>query len=206
MGRLSFQYETTQGGVELRLVEKPWIGRTENLPIDTWVDHMSNQSFSGLSRILALADDVESPVERRTEALFIDHETIASLSEPQALGLGLPPSMRFVLQVSTQNLVTDADFSVSYRWIDEANRSLRAERRGAFVSVGGESYRLPQPLFSLIEAVDEFSAADIRDDSVRMERLAHMQPYFLRRQSSSFQLINISPTFGLFMRRRFRLV
>ncbi|WFU42742.1 hypothetical protein QA640_09905 [Bradyrhizobium sp. CB82] len=205
MGRLSFQYGITQGGVELRLVEKPWIGRTETLPVEIWADRMSNQSFSGLSRILASADDTESRVERRADALFIDDETIASLSEPQALGLGLPPSMRFVLQVSTQNLVTDADFSISYRWIDEANRSLRAERRGALVSVGGENYRLPQPLFSMIEAVDGFSAADIRDDGARMERLARLQALFPQETVEQLS-INISPIFGSFMRPRSRLV
>jgi hypothetical protein len=113
MGRLSFQYEIQPAGIELRLVEKRWTGRAESLPIDGWVDRMEGQSFSGLSRVLALADDVDSPVERRSEALFVDHNTVASLSEPQALGLGLPPSMRFMLQISTQNLITDNDFSVS---------------------------------------------------------------------------------------------
>ncbi|MEH2524191.1 MULTISPECIES: SNF2-related protein [unclassified Bradyrhizobium] len=176
MGRLAFLYEITHvGGIELRLQEKPWIGRGEFVPVDAWADRMAHESFSGLSRVLALADDAESPVERRGEALFLDDETIASLSEPQALGLGLPPSSRHVLQVNTRNLITDMDFSVTYRWVDETNRPCRAERQGAFISVSNARYRLPQPLFSLLKSIDNFATADTRDDSIRMERLAELQ-------------------------------
>jgi superfamily II DNA or RNA helicase len=139
---------------------------------------MSDQAFSGLSRILALADDDESPVERRAEAVFIDDATVASLSEPQALGLGLPPSVRFVLQINTENLITDPDFKISYRWVDEANRSLRAERNGALISVDGKKYRLPEPSFALITAIDNLGASDTRDDDTRMKCLAQLQALF----------------------------
>lgn len=178
MGRPYFQYEITPKGIELRLVEKRWTGRLEALPTDGWIDRTENLSFSGLSRVLALADDIDSPVERRSESLFLDHSTVASLSEPQALGLGLPPSMRFVLQISTRNLITDRDFNVSYRWIDEANRSIRSSRIGAFVQAGADRYRLPQPSFSLVEAIDQFAASDAGDDGSRMEHLAQMQTFF----------------------------
>src|SRR5690242_18575923 len=178
MGRPYFQYEITPKGIELRLVEKRWTGRLEALPTDGWIDRTENLSFSGLSRVLALADDIDSPVERLSESLFLDHSTVASLSEPQALGLGLPPSMRFVLQISTRNLITDRDFNVSYRWIDEANRSIRSSRIGAFVQAGADRYRLPQPSFSLVEAIDQFAASDAGDDGSRMEHLAQMQTFF----------------------------
>ena len=145
------------------------------MPVAVWADRMADQVFYGIPRILALVDDVESAVEYREDSLFIDHKTIASLSEPQALGLGLPPSVRFALQVNTKNLITDRDFAVLGRWVDEANRSLRVERDGAFLSVEGREYRLPDRLFSLVAAIDAFALDDTSDNDVRMERLANLQ-------------------------------
>jgi hypothetical protein len=178
MARVFFDHDATAGGIALRLMEKPWVGAAQSFPVEDWADRMAGQLFSGVSRILALLDDVDSSVERKDDALFIDHRTIASLTEPQALGLGLPPSVRFALQVETKNLITDPEFRVFARWVGEANRSLRGERDGAFLHVEGQKYRLPEPLYSLCEAIEAFAAADTTDSDSRMARLAHLQSLF----------------------------
>src|SRR5690242_2943353 len=104
MVRLFFDYECDAQGVTIRLMEKPWVGRAQPVPMEEWASRMADQAFSGVSRILALLDDADSSVERKDDGVFVDHATIASLSEPQALGLGLPPSVRVALQVGTKNL------------------------------------------------------------------------------------------------------
>src|SRR6266511_1861104 len=175
MARLLFDWVSKSDGATLRLMEKSWLHRAEPVSVEDWADRISDSTFSGISRILALLDDLDSPVERSDGGLFLDHPTIASLTEPQALGLGLPPSVRVALQVETKNLITDPDFRILGRWVGEANRLLRAEREGAFLRVEGQSYRLPDPLFSLVEAIDAFAAADNEEDHVRMARLAHLQ-------------------------------
>ena len=175
MARILFNHERTTDGTILRLMEKRWHSPATPIPVAAWADRMADQAFSGISRILALADDVDSAVEHKEDGLFIDHKTVASLSEPQALGLGLPPSVRFALQVNTKNLITDHDFGISGRWVDEANRSLRVEREGAFLFVEGSEYRLPEPLFGLVSAIDAFASDDTSNNDVRMERLAHLQ-------------------------------
>src|SRR3984893_13951843 len=175
MASVFFNYERSSDGIILRLMEKRWHSRAEPVPVATWADRMADQAFSGISRILALAGDIDSTVEHQEDGLFLDHKTPASLSEPQALGLGLPPSVRFALQVNTKNLITDHDFGISGRWVDEANRPLRVEREGAFLFVEGSEYRLPEPLFGLCSAIDAFALEDTSDNDVRMERLAHLQ-------------------------------
>jgi SNF2 family DNA or RNA helicase len=175
MARILFTHEPTPDGAILRLMEKRWPFPATPIPVAAWADRMADQAFSGISRILALVDDVESAVEHKEDGLFIDHKTVASLSEPQALGLGLPPSVRFALQVNTKNLITDHDFRISGRWVDEANRSLRVERDGAFLLVEGNEYRLPEPLFSLVSAIDDFASNETSNNDVRMERLADLQ-------------------------------
>lgn len=174
MASVFFKYESDSTGVTLRLVEKRWHGRIDPIPVDAWSDRVADRAFTGVSRILALADNGNGVVAQG-DGLFIDSETVASLSEIQALGLGLPPSIRFSLQVSTRNLITDRDFSVVGRWIDEVNRSLRADRKGAMVVFEGAEYRLPEPLFSLVCAIELFASEDTSDPDVKMERLAHLQ-------------------------------
>jgi hypothetical protein len=171
MARAFFQYECKADGVVLHLVEKRWHGRVDTVPVAAWADRMADQAFTGISRILALADNIDSAVEQREGELFIDDATVASLTEAQALGLGLPPSIRFALQVSTKNLITDHDFGIVSRWVGEANRSLRVDRKGAVLFVEGGEYRLPEPLYSLVCAIEAFASDDTSDHDIRMERL-----------------------------------
>jgi hypothetical protein len=162
MARVFFDYEPNDNGVVLRLFDKPWVGKVRVvLPLD-WADHMADSAFAGASRILALLDDADSPVKTEDDGVFIDHATLASLNEPQALGLGLPPSVRFPFQVDTKNLITDPDFHIAGRWIGEANRPLRVQRRGAFLHIEEREYRLPEPLFGLVQAIDDFAQPPIQ--------------------------------------------
>lgn len=169
-----FKYECSANGVTLRLLERRWHGRVDSIPVAFWSDRVADQAFTGVSRILALADS-ETGVTALSDELLIDNATVASLSEVQALGLGFPPSIRFALQVSTKNLITDHDFGVMGHWIDEANRPLRVDRKGALLFIQGGEYRLPEPLFSLLCAIEAFASEDTSNPDLRMGRLAHLQ-------------------------------
>ncbi len=175
MARLYFDHDVSVEGLTLRLMEKPLLGKAQSVSVSDWADRMADQAFSGVSHILALLDDDKNSVKAREDGLFVDHCTIASLTEPQALGLGFPPSVRFALQVETKNLITDPNFRILARWIGVANRPLQSERQGAFLLVEGQKYRLPEPLFSLCEAIDTFAAAGTTDYDSRMARLAQLQ-------------------------------
>ena len=109
------------------------------------------------------------------EDVFVPHPIAASLSEPQALRVGLPPSIKMALQIDTKGLITSPDFRLSYRWIDDANRSIRGDRKGVILSISGGEYRLPEPLFGLIEAIDEFASSPGHEDAARMASLARLQ-------------------------------
>src|ERR1700730_7653331 len=101
MSRLLFSYEPDAGGVILQLLQKPLIGSAISVPVEDWAERMADRAFTGVSHLLALLDDSDSPVERKGKGVFVDHATIASLTEPQALGLGFPPSVRYALQIET---------------------------------------------------------------------------------------------------------
>src|SRR4051812_33998348 len=112
MARLYFTYEVCSDGALLRLVEKPLVGSAKPVPVDEWAGRLGDEAFSGVSRVLALLEDEMSPIERKDDGVILDHSTIASLTEPQALGLGFPPAVRMALQISTKNLITDPDFRI----------------------------------------------------------------------------------------------
>jgi hypothetical protein len=175
MARVNFVYESSSLGIVLRLVERRLLGRLDDVASSDWADRAPEQAFSGLSRIHALADESASGVAIRSNDVFVPHPIAASLSEPQALGLGLPPSIKLALQIDTRGLITSSDFRLSYRWIDDANRSIRGDRIGAILSISGAEYRLPEPLFGLIEAIDDFASASTPDDAARMASLARLQ-------------------------------
>ena len=167
MTRLFFEYSRTEKGALLRLMEKPWIGKAVPIPIAHWAERMADGAFTGVSRILALVDEANGSVESTDDGVHVDHATIASFNEPQALGLGLPPAVRYALQIETKSIITQPDFRITGHWIGTANRPLRVERRGAFVDIEGQEYRLPEPLFSLLESLQAFAAANTADSDVR---------------------------------------
>jgi hypothetical protein len=201
MSRLFFSYETDACGATLRLLQKPLIGSAKAVPVEDWAERMTDRAFAGVSHLLAILDNADSPVERRGDGVFIDYLTIASLTEPQALGLGFPPSVRYALQIETKNLITDPDFRILCRWIGLGNRVLHADREGAFLSLEGAVYRVPEPLFSVIEAAEAFAAPETADDEIRMAHLAQLQSLLpksaqdqlsIDRYFSSFRVLHAS--------------
>jgi hypothetical protein len=175
MTQLFFEHHRTENGALVRLMEKPWIGKAAPVPVGQWAERMADGAFTGVSRILALLDEANGSVESIDDGVHVEHATIASLNEPQALGLGLPPAVRYALQIETKSIITQPDFRITGQWIGAANRPLRAERQGAFVDIEGQEYRLPEPLFSLLESLQAFAAADTADSDVRMAKLAQLR-------------------------------
>jgi hypothetical protein len=175
MGQLFFEPEYSSSGTMLRLRDKPLLGRARSVPIEEWPRCMAERAFSGVSKLLALLDDADGNATPELDGVRIAHHAIASLTEPQALGLGLPPSVRQALQIDTKNLLTDPDFRISGRWIGDGGRNLQVRREGAFVLIDGKRYRLPAPLYGLVEAIEALALPDNADNDARMERVAKLQ-------------------------------
>ena len=175
MSKIFFKHDVDTAGVTLRLIEKPLLQSANALPVDLWVDRMGNRAFSGISRVLALLDDPDFKAEKKDDGIFVDHHAVASLTEPEALSLGFSPAVQDALQVGTKNLITDPAFQISGQWIGDANRRLHANRVGAFLTIDGIQYRIPEPLFSLVEAIDAFANSETSNGDVRMAQLARLQ-------------------------------
>src|SRR5580692_9393748 len=113
MARIFFEADYVPSGALVRLCERSLLGKTRNIHVDEWSHRMADQAFSAVSKLFSLLDDERRSAFREDDGILISHDAIAELTEPQALGLGLPPSFRHALQIETQGLVTDADFRVA---------------------------------------------------------------------------------------------
>jgi hypothetical protein len=175
MGTTYFENDFRPDGVILRLLEKSLLSSPRPVPVSSWPERTGDASFSGVARMLTLLDEADSPVEESNGGLFVDHRTIAGLTEPQALGIGLPPSVRFGLQIETKNLITDRDFRITARWIGLANQPLHGSRKGAFVEINESVYRVPEPFFSILEETEKFAAVASLTDDIRIAHISRIQ-------------------------------
>jgi hypothetical protein len=87
--------------------------------------------------------------------LLVEHSTIAGLTVHEASLLSLPPAAEAVASISTSGVITRPDYEVSLRWQRPTGQAIASVKRiGAWLTIGDQWRRLPDPLFSIAEAVD----------------------------------------------------
>jgi hypothetical protein len=93
-------------------------------------------------------------------ALLIEHSAIAGLTAHEASLIGLPPAAEAVAAIDTTGLVNQPNFSVRLRWQRPTGQAiLGAHRVGAWLKIGDQWRRLPEPLFGVAQAIDGIAAA-----------------------------------------------
>ena len=143
-----------------------------------WSEVASDVAFAGLARILPLIEQSEADARIEGDGIRIAHWIVAELTEPQAASLGLPPSIPFSLSIETEKLIADPAFKIRYAWVETANKPVSATRSGAMLRRGTQTYRIPNPLWSIIESIDAFQKADNSDDGRRFAALSCLQEQF----------------------------
>ncbi len=123
------------------------------LPVDRWPAEAPASLRPGVDLAQRLeAADSATPVDT---TLFIKHSAVAGLTAHEAALLGLPPAADAVAVIATKGIVTQPNYEVTLRWQRPTGQAIAgAKRTGAWLEIGGQWHRLPDPLFSLAEAVD----------------------------------------------------
>jgi SNF2 family DNA or RNA helicase len=188
MSRFIFQHAIHDQGVRLTLHELPLIGAERIVTPDRWAEVAGEVAFAGIAHVLGLVEADDGGAFIEGDSIRLSHQALASLTEPRAASLALSHAVPFALSLETDKLITDPAFTVRAGWIEAGNRSVFATRRGAILERGNEHYRIPEPLFSIIEAVDEFRAADTRDDGRRFAALARLQELFPQEERDRLSL------------------
>ena len=201
MAKVSLHYDMAPGGVYLFLTE---VKRTlllkqvsQKLEVDKWDVCHDLHSLSGLAKLAALLEEAEvANLETPTvsilpdgEGYFISHNVIAGLTDAQALSLGLPASAPFQLRIATNGPLLEIDTQIRSRWYS-SGRLIKTNRIGAILEVGEAHYRIPEPLFSSLNAIELFNSADTASIDERMEALAGMSGLFHESASDHVYLEN----------------
>jgi hypothetical protein len=177
MPRLVFDNSFDNAGVLITLRKRGLFGGSIVGPGE-WSEVAGDVAFAGLARILPLIGQDEADATIEGDGVRLSHRVIADLTEPQAVSLGLPPSVPFSLGIETDKLITDPCFTIRYGWVETANRPVSVRRCGAMLRRGTQTYRVPNPLWSIIESIDGFENADNSDDGKRFAALSRLQEYF----------------------------
>src|SRR5215813_5416666 len=100
MLRLVFNNSFDDTGVLVTLRKRGLFG-SNVVPPTEWSEVAGDLAFAGLARILPLIEQDEGDAAIEGDGVRLPHHVIADLTEPQAVCLGLPPSVPFSLSIET---------------------------------------------------------------------------------------------------------
>jgi hypothetical protein len=116
------------------------------VPPNEWSEVAGDLAFAGLARILPLIEQDEVDAAIEGDGVRLSHRVIADLTEPQAVSLGLPPSVPFSLCIETDKLITDPSFTIRYGWVETANKQTGGRNSmRSYVAEGGANLSSPKP-------------------------------------------------------------
>ncbi len=174
MGILAFIADISDSGALLQLTEKSLIGKARIIPLLDWVNIPEGKIVAAVSRVLAWADDDD--VSEKQDGLLIPHSLIVELDRSMADLIGLPPLSPFTLDVHGQGGLTDEGFSFRCKWIELTGQTaIGVKRQGAFINQGNRQYRLPGPLYTLVETLEKFNSESQEDSAERLKAWARIQ-------------------------------
>lgn len=171
-----FAYATQDKGIAIWLEGKPVLGRTSRVAVSAWHSHAPPQARQMVGRIMEwLLDDESDTATQAEESVLLSHASIAALNTAQAQSLSLPANSPLVLELRTSGLITEPGFRVAASWRDRSGRPETTLRVGAILILGSVEYRIPEPLFSIIEEVEHFRSLNAPGFDERCAALARLQ-------------------------------
>ena len=168
-----FAFELADDHVVLRMVEisRGLISKKRKiLPLSEWSSGGNTAALRGLAAVGSVLQDVS---DTDADHITLSHDFISNLSDVEARALGLPPSIPYQLRIwSTGNLV-DNSYELHSEFIDAGEPIYIDRSIGAIFMVGRLQYRVPEPLFGLINEVRSFSGS--KDNKIEAQaRIAEL--------------------------------
>jgi hypothetical protein len=136
-------------GTELRLSQG-----AEIIPPTSW--GLTGHRGADLARRLV----IDGAAIEADDCMLIEHAAIARLTAAEAARLDLPPATSLRAVVEGSGIMLRSDFKASLRWTRPGGQNvLGVERVGAWLREADGWRRLPETLFAVAEAVDNYTAA-----------------------------------------------
>ena len=186
-----FSHDIRADGVAIRLTEKKrtlFLAKDNPLKVKNWC---SDGDPSLLRALSVLGEFINTHLKE--EEIFIPSDRVASFSDNDAKALGLPLSVPFQLRIWGEGNWNDGSYDLKSEFLEAGNPIYIDERRGAFIFIGHLVYRIPDPLFTLIEEVKSFPSD--RDGKIeaqaRISEILGDSGLGLSKLSSDEQIANI---------------
>ena len=176
MMTLAFHCELTSDGCLIFLRERGLLRSNENIPTIEWSHKIHDFSPEISGRVTAIMDEgsEEFDLEIREDHLFIPNLEIARLTKLDGNALSIPAPVPFILDIRSSGTIDESKFKFNVTWLNDGMQ-IPVKRTGAFLTFGSTHYRIPSPLFSIIEQIDEFNTSSFEDDGARFSALAKIQ-------------------------------
>lgn len=133
----------------ISIMKKTLLGKSE-LSLDEWKTRDAGKGFARLLERGDLDSDGEFIIEQLDDGkqCSISNDWISRLDESEAGLYGLPPVTPLALRLQSYLQPSDEKFYIESKFVNRANRAVRVEVKGAFISQGDTQQRLPAPLLA----------------------------------------------------------
>jgi hypothetical protein len=150
---------------ELRLVTNG-----NSLPFSSWA-FAAHHGFDICQRLLLDGLAIED-----ADQLLVEHAAIARLTAAEAAKLGLPPLTTLRVVVEGSGVMLRPEFSVKLRWTRPSGQNaLGIKRMGAWLHEPDGWRRLPETLFAVAQAIDDYVIVPSGDEAKRLRALAALR-------------------------------
>jgi len=158
MSNFNFSWRPVVNGIEL--IGFSQFDEDKAIPISEWPEVVKKKSISVLAKLEALSEEGDHRIQRIAAGYVISHELIADLSEHQAVLIGLPPNIPFELQLTLSGPLVNERTKIQIAWYNSSGLRVRGQEAKTIFFDGVNEYRIPNPLYSLLYAADQFNAWD----------------------------------------------
>lgn len=107
-----------------------------------------------------ISEETDAEVSLSEPSIYAGHAAVAKLNDRQAATLGLPESVPFTFAADATGVIGHNNFRLTYRWLDHGV-PIAGRRQGAFLDTSTGRFRISEPVYSAIDLVDAFDAADL---------------------------------------------
>ena len=149
-----FKFTSTPEGIRIQLLSDSLVPRST----ESWSAERDSTLRAGIAIIFSLAEQ-ESASILESEAL-IQSRVVAAMSAMDARLTGLPPVVPLRLDIRSVDEMGSVDFRLQSRWVMRNGLPLNRpfSRSGAIAEVGGHPFRIPDPVYSILEKIESFNS------------------------------------------------
>ncbi|WP_155984428.1 MULTISPECIES: DEAD/DEAH box helicase [unclassified Thioalkalivibrio] len=109
----------------------------------------------------------------QADGLFVSDERVAGLAPWELRALGLPESSPFRLEIRGEGLIASSSFKLKSRLLRHDGKPVMGgQKDGALLKTGSRHYVLLDPMYSILQAIDEYEDLSPSDMDGRFARWA----------------------------------